>query len=255
MRRTRLIAWRHSPASTALISTVCRATRLGMHLRRRPVDACRRNCPMAASGWCRCEPAATVQWTLDLSRPAPAHAKSRSARCAEAYAWLSVATALATMALKSAAWWLTGSVGLLSDALESSVNLAGAVVALTMMHVCRAAARRRARYGYSKAEYFSSGFEGALIFLAAIAIAVAASRNGCSVPRRWRNRHRAGNHAGASRLNLATALVLLRAGRAAPFDRIGGRRPASDDRCVHFCRGRASPCSRSGLPDGNGWIR
>ncbi len=91
-----------------------------------------------------------------------------------AYAWLSVAAAVATIALKTLAYWLTGSVGLLSDAVESLVNLAAAVVALIMIHIAARPPSEEHAYGFSKAEYFASGFEGALIFVAAIAIIAAA---------------------------------------------------------------------------------
>jgi cation diffusion facilitator family transporter len=90
------------------------------------------------------------------------------------YAWLSIGAALATIALKTLAWWLTGSVGLLSDALESLVNLAGAMMALAMLTVAAQPEDESHAYGHGKAEYFSSGFEGLLILLAAIAIGVAA---------------------------------------------------------------------------------
>lgn len=87
------------------------------------------------------------------------------------YAWLSIAAALATILLKTVAWWLTGSVGLLSDALESVVNLAGAVMALWMLHLAAQPADKNHAYGHSKAEYFSSAFEGFLILVAACSIA------------------------------------------------------------------------------------
>lgn len=90
------------------------------------------------------------------------------------YAWLSIGAALATIALKSVAWWLTGSVGLLSDALESLVNLAGAIMALAMLTLAAQPEDKNHAYGHGKAEYFSSGFEGLLILLAAIAIGVTA---------------------------------------------------------------------------------
>ncbi|MCK6433090.1 MAG: cation transporter [Burkholderiaceae bacterium] len=90
------------------------------------------------------------------------------------YLKLSVAVALATIALKAGAWWLTGSVGLLSDALESLVNLAGAVFALAMVTVATQPPDDDHPYGHHKAEYFSSGFEGTLILVAALAIMVAA---------------------------------------------------------------------------------
>ncbi|MBE7459967.1 MAG: cation transporter [Zoogloeaceae bacterium] len=90
------------------------------------------------------------------------------------FAWLSIAAAVATIVLKTGAWWLTGSVGLLSDALESVVNLAGALMALWMLSVAEQPPDELHAYGHGKAEYFSSGFEGFLILLAAISIGWAA---------------------------------------------------------------------------------
>ena len=90
------------------------------------------------------------------------------------YAWLSIAAALATILLKGWAWWLTGSVGLLSDALESFVNLAGAMMALAMLSLAAMPADDNHAHGHGKAEYFSSGFEGFLILIAAILIGYAA---------------------------------------------------------------------------------
>lgn len=90
------------------------------------------------------------------------------------YAWLSIATALATILLKGVAWWLTGSVGLLSDALESFVNLAGALMALAMLSLAATPADENHAHGHGKAEYFSSAFEGFLILIAAISIGYAA---------------------------------------------------------------------------------
>lgn len=86
------------------------------------------------------------------------------------YAWLSIATALATILLKTVAWQMTGSVGLLSDAIESLVNLAGALMALWMLTLAAQPADKGHPYGHGKAEYFSSAFEGALILLAAFSI-------------------------------------------------------------------------------------
>jgi len=86
------------------------------------------------------------------------------------YAWLSIAAAISTILLKGTAWWLTGSVGLLSDAIESFVNLAGALMALAMLTVAAMPADDKHAYGHSKAEYFSSAFEGFLILLAAFSI-------------------------------------------------------------------------------------
>jgi cation diffusion facilitator family transporter len=90
------------------------------------------------------------------------------------YLKLSVAVAVATIALKTGAWWLTGSVSLLSDALESLVNLAGAIFALMMVTLAAQPPDEDHPYGHHKAEYFSSGFEGVLIFVAALAIVWAA---------------------------------------------------------------------------------
>ena len=90
------------------------------------------------------------------------------------YAWLSIAAALATILLKGAAWWLTGSVGLLSDALESFVNLAGALMALAMLSLAARPADDNHAHGHGKAEYFSSAFEGFLILVAAVSIGYAA---------------------------------------------------------------------------------
>ena len=83
---------------------------------------------------------------------------------------LSIVAAVATIALKVLAWWMTGSVGLLSDAMEGGINLAGAVMALAMLALATRPPDEAHAYGYSKAEYFSSGMEGTLIFFAAIAI-------------------------------------------------------------------------------------
>jgi cation diffusion facilitator family transporter len=90
------------------------------------------------------------------------------------YLKISIGVALATIALKTGAWWLTGSVSLLSDAMESLVNLAGAMFALAMVTVAAQPPDENHPYGHHKAEYFSSGFEGVLILVAALAIIVAA---------------------------------------------------------------------------------
>ncbi len=84
--------------------------------------------------------------------------------------WASVVVALVTIALKTGAWWLTDSVGLLSDAMESLVNLASAVFGLMMVTIALRPADDDHPYGHHKAEYFSSGFEGVLILVAALGI-------------------------------------------------------------------------------------
>ena len=130
------------------------------------------------------------------------------------YAWLSIAAAIATMALKGVAYLLTGSVGLLSDALESLVNLAGALMALAMLSVAARPPDEDHAHGHGKAEYFSAGAEGALIVIAAISIGVAA------VDRLMHPRPLEQVGLGlavsvvAALLNLAVALVLLRAAKA-----------------------------------------
>lgn len=129
------------------------------------------------------------------------------------YAWLSVAAALATIVLKGAAWWMTGSVGLLSDALESFVNLAGALMALAMLSLAATPADDDHAHGHGKAEYFSSAFEGFLILVAAAAIGFAA------LERLIHPRPLEAIGAGiavsvlASIINFATARILLDVGR------------------------------------------
>jgi cation diffusion facilitator family transporter len=131
----------------------------------------------------------------------------------ERYAWLSIAAALATIALKTLAWWLTGSVGLLSDALESIVNLAAALLALTMLRVAASPPDEQHPYGFSKAEYFAAGIEGALIVLAAAGILASA------IPRLIEPQPLQAPllglalSAAASGINLAVGMLLIRVGR------------------------------------------
>lgn len=86
------------------------------------------------------------------------------------YAWLSIAAAVTTIVLKSGAWWLTGSVGLLADAAESSVNLVAAIAALVVLTIAARPADHGHHFGHSKAEYFSAAIEGAMIIVAAVFI-------------------------------------------------------------------------------------
>ncbi|SFF54904.1 cation diffusion facilitator family transporter [Fontimonas thermophila] len=86
------------------------------------------------------------------------------------FAGVSIAAAITTMLLKALAWWLTGSVGLLSDALESLVNVSAAAVALWMLRIAARPPDDEHAYGHGKAEYFASGFEGAMIAVAAVSI-------------------------------------------------------------------------------------
>ena len=130
------------------------------------------------------------------------------------FAWLSMAAAAITIALKAGAYWLTGSVGLLSDALESVVNLVAAVAALVALGYAAQPPDEDHAYGHDKAEYFSSGFEGALILVAALTIGWEA------VARLLRPEPVESALAGltisalASLVNLAVARVLFRAARA-----------------------------------------
>lgn len=87
------------------------------------------------------------------------------------FAWLSIGAALATITLKATAYLLTGSVGLLSDAIESMINLVAAVMALAMLAIAARPPDESHLYGHGKAEYFSSALEGFLILVAAIGIA------------------------------------------------------------------------------------
>ena len=128
------------------------------------------------------------------------------------FAWLSIAAALVTIALKTAAWLITGSVGLLSDAAESVVNLVAAVVALFALRVAARPADKNHHFGHSKAEYFSSAIEGVMIFVAAVVI-VAFAVERLIFPRPLEE---IGVGllitVGASVINGAVALVLLGAG-------------------------------------------
>jgi len=90
------------------------------------------------------------------------------------YAWLSIIAAILTLGLKTAAWKMTGSVGLLSDALESIVNVIASFIALATVWVSARPADEDHAYGHTKVEYFASGFEGGLILIAAIGIGVSA---------------------------------------------------------------------------------
>jgi cation diffusion facilitator family transporter len=129
------------------------------------------------------------------------------------YAWLSIAAALATILLKGVAWWMTGSVGLLSDALESIVNLAGALMALAMLSLAAQPADEEHAHGHGKAEYFSSAFEGLLIVIAALAIGFAAVDRLLHPRTLEQVGPGLGVSALASVINYFTARVLLSAGR------------------------------------------
>jgi cation diffusion facilitator family transporter len=129
------------------------------------------------------------------------------------YAWLSIAAALATMVTKAAAYLLTNSMGLLSDAMESAVNLGAAVVALAVLWVVARPPDEEHAYGHGKAEYFSSGVEGTLITFAAVAISIAAVQR-LATPRPLERLGLGLAVAGAAAaINLIVALILRHAGR------------------------------------------
>lgn len=129
------------------------------------------------------------------------------------YAWLSIVAAVLTIALKTSAYWLSGSVGLLSDAMESGVNLVAAIVTLVALMIAARPPDETHNYGHDKAEYFSSGVEGTLILLAAFGIAYA------SIERLLNPQPLDQVGLGlvvsviASVVNLVVAQVLLRAGK------------------------------------------
>ncbi len=129
------------------------------------------------------------------------------------YAWLSIAAAVVTMGLKTGAYLITGSVGLLSDAMESTVNLVAAVVALWALHLAARPPDRSHHYGHSKAEYFSAGVEGLMIFVAAAAIIWTAVHRFLHPQALERVGAGLAVSMVAAGVNLAVALVLLRAGR------------------------------------------
>jgi cation diffusion facilitator family transporter len=127
--------------------------------------------------------------------------------------WLAIVAALATISLKTTAWLLTGSVGLLSDAAESVVNLVAAIFGLVAIHWAGQPADEEHTYGHEKANYLAAGVEGALILIAALTIGVTAIERlinpqpieavgiGLAVSMV------------ASAINLSVGLLLLRVGR------------------------------------------
>jgi cation diffusion facilitator family transporter len=129
------------------------------------------------------------------------------------FAWLSIGAAVVTIALKGIAYLLTGSVGLLSDALESIVNLVGAMMALAMLTVAARPADEDHAYGHSKAEYFSSGVEGTLILIAAISIVITAIPRLITPKPLEQVGVGLGVSVAASLVNLIVALILAQAGK------------------------------------------
>jgi cation diffusion facilitator family transporter len=129
------------------------------------------------------------------------------------FAWLSIAAALLTIGLKTAAYLITGSVGLLSDAVESLVNLLGGIMALAMLTIAARPADEDHAYGHGKAEYFSSGLEGGLILVAAVSIAVAAAMRLITPKPLQELGVGLTVSVAAAVVNLIVALLILRAGR------------------------------------------
>ncbi|MDH5270077.1 MAG: cation diffusion facilitator family transporter, partial [Candidatus Krumholzibacteria bacterium] len=129
------------------------------------------------------------------------------------FAWVSIGAAIATMALKAFSYIITGSVGFLSDAAESLVNLAGGVMALAMLSIAARPADDHHAYGHSKAEYFASTVEGLLILVAAAGIGSAAVHRLLSPQPLEQVRMGIAVSAVAAIVNLGAGWLLLRAGR------------------------------------------
>ena len=129
------------------------------------------------------------------------------------FAWLSIAAAVLTIGLKAAAYLITNSIGLLSDALESVVNLVSAMMALAMLTIAARPADEDHAYGHSKAEYFSSGVEGTLILIAAVSIGVAAIERLTHPKSIEQVGLGVGVAIAAAGVNLGVALVLFRAAK------------------------------------------
>ncbi len=136
-----------------------------------------------------------------------------SQKVLERFVWLAIATALATVALKGVAAWLTGSVGILSDALESTVNLAAALIALWALRLAARPADHNHDFGHGKAEYVSAGVEGTMIFVAAVVIIWGAIVRLISPQPLEQPGMGLLLSTIASVLNLVTGLLLIRAGK------------------------------------------
>lgn len=139
--------------------------------------------------------------------------EKRTQTVLERYVWLSIATAIATVAIKGVAAWITGSVGLASDAMESTVNLVAALVALWALKLAARPADHNHDFGHGKAEYVSAGVEGTMIFVAAVVIMVTAVSRLLNPEPIEQPGLGLLLSALASMLNLATGLLLIRAGR------------------------------------------
>ena len=129
------------------------------------------------------------------------------------YAWLAIGASIATLLLKTAAWRLTGSVGLLSDAVESIVNLVAGVMALAMLTLAARPPDEQHAYGHTKAEYLASATEGGLILVAAAGIAWAALKRLSQPTALEQVGFGLAVSVAASLVNLAVGWILLQAGR------------------------------------------
>lgn len=145
--------------------------------------------------------------------PSTPDAKKADTRLLIKFMWLSVATAVATVAIKGIAAYITGSVGLMSDALESTVNLVAALVALWALGLSSKPADYNHDYGHGKAEYMSSMVEGALIFVAAAGIIIGAIDRFVHPQPIEQIGLGLGLSLFASLLNLGTGMVLITQGR------------------------------------------
>jgi cation diffusion facilitator family transporter len=134
-------------------------------------------------------------------------------RFLERFLWLSIATAILTVLIKGLAAWLTNSVGLWSDALESTVNLVAAIVGLWAIKLSAKPADDNHDFGHGKAEYMSAAVEGTLIFVAAAAIIYGAIMRLLSPVEPEQLGLGLALSLAASLLNLGTGLLLLRAGK------------------------------------------
>jgi len=129
------------------------------------------------------------------------------------FAYLSIATGIIVFILKLGAWWLTGSVGLLSDALESTVNIVAAVIALFALKTAMKPADQKHHFGRGKAEYFSASIEGFMILFAALVIVVTAAERFINPREIEQLGWGLAISTGASILNGAVAVTLIRAGK------------------------------------------
>lgn len=133
------------------------------------------------------------------------------------FAWLSIATGIVVFGLKIGAWWFTGSVGLLSDALESIVNIVAAFIALAALRAAAKPADPMHHFGRGKAEYFSAQIEGFMILVAALIIVVTAAERFMSPKPLEQVGWGLAISTLASLLNGAVAIILMRAGKKKPF--------------------------------------